>query len=348
MKTFIKLTGVVTFILLAFLVFRTLWQSGAFKSIEPHETSPLTVVKGMVGAEDITIDRSLRKALVSADDRRGHRAGEPVKGAIYLLDYLADPPVFTDLTAGFDQQDFHPHGISLYHETSDSTKWVFVVNHRDQGHFIEIFQFTDSSLIHRESISDPAICSPNDVAGVGKRQFYFTNDHDQDGGIDRWKDYLLIGTGQAGFYDGEKVEIFDQDLGYANGIHLSMDGQVVYVACTTDKMVVAYDRKSHQRLGQIDCQTGLDNIELDENGNLWIGCHPQMLAFASHAKKASSRSPSQVLKIEPDLTDFSQSKIIEVYLNDGNPLSGSSVAAVDGDLLLLGTVFEDGVGIGSH
>lgn len=342
----IKRTGLILFAIMAFLIFRTLLQSGFFKKINPHEKVPMMVVKGMVGAEDITIDRTIKKALVSADDRRGHRQGKDVKGGINLLDYLANPPVFTDLTANFPQPDFHPHGISLYHDWSDSTKWVFVVNHRDSGHFIEIFRLTDSTLIHQESISHPAICSPNDVAGIGKRQFYFTNDHDKGGGIDRWKDYLLIGTGQVGFYDGENVEIIDSGLGYSNGVNLNKNGSIIYVACTTDKNVIAYDRATHQRIGELGCQAGLDNIELDENGNLWIGCHAKMLAFTNHAKNADNRSPSQVLKIEPDPNDFSKSKITEVYLNDGNPLSGSSAATVDGELLLLGTVFEDGVGLG--
>ena len=346
MKKIVKRISLFLFVILAILIFRILQKSGSFKTIIPHEEEPLTVIKGMVGAEDITIDRSIRKALVSSDDRRSTREGKEIKGAIYLLDYLAQPPVFIDLTAKIDQKDFHPHGISLYHDLGDSTKWLFVVNHRQVGHFVEIFQFTDSTLIHKESITDPAICSPNDVVGVGKHQFYFTNDHNVGGGVDRWKDYLMIGTAQVGFYNGKNVEIFDTGLGYGNGINLSKNGELIYVACSTERKVIAYERSTHKRIGELDCQTGLDNIELDEKGNLWIGCHPKLLVFAGHSKDATKRSPSQVLKIEPDVNDFSKSKIREVYLNDGNPLSGSSSAAVDGDLLLLGTVFDDGVGVG--
>ena len=346
MWKFISRTLLVLFIILLVLVLRTLVEGGAFKSIEPHEEAPLSVINGMVGAEDITIDRSIRKALVSADDRRANRGNIPRKGAIYLLDYFATPPVVKDLTADFDQRDFHPHGISLYQDTGDSTKWVFVVNHRDGGqHFIEIFQFTDSSLIYKESIFDPAICSPNDVVGVGKRQFYFTNDHDQSGGIERWEDYLMIGTAQVGYFDGKQVEIFDTDLGYGNGINISNDGQTLYVACSTGKNIISYDRTTHKRTGTLDCGTGLDNIEVDPTGNLWVGCHPKMLAFAAHAKNGAKRSPSQVLMIQPNDGDFSKSTITEVYLNDGNPLSGSSAATIDGNVLLIGTVFDDGVGM---
>ncbi|MEO1261128.1 MAG: hypothetical protein AAFZ15_20165 [Bacteroidota bacterium] len=345
MKKVFKIIASVLVVLILVLVIRTLIASGSFKSIVPHSKNPMTVIKGMVGAEDITIDRSLGKALVSADDRRMHRTEGATRSGIYLLDYKASPPSFNNLTENFPQTDFHPHGLSLYHDLADSTKWVFVVNHRENGHFIEVFKFTDSTLIHQESISDPAICSPNDVVGIGKREFYFTNDHDTGGGIDRWKDYLMIGTGQAGHYKDGQVEIFDRELGYSNGINVSQGGQFVVVANSTGRDVRFYKRGTHELVGTVDCNTGLDNIELDEQGHLWIGCHPKMLAFTAHAKKAEKRSPSQIIKIEINPNEVSQSTITEVYLNDGNPLSGSTVAAIDGNILLMGTVFEDGVGM---
>ena len=277
---------------------------------------------------------------------RGHREGKDVHGALYLLDYQTDPPVSTNLTSHFEKKDFHPHGISFYHDLDDSTKWVFAVSHGDDGHVIERFQFTDSSLIHVESITHGKIASPNDLVAVGKRQFYFTNDHDQAGNIDRWKDYLLIGTAQIGFYDGKDVEILHTGLGYSNGINISKDKKHLFVANSIDLNVVIYDRNDgHKKVGEIPCGTGVDNIELDENGHLWIGSHPQSLKFVAHSKDAAERSPSQVLKIELNTTDFSKSIVEEVYLNDGNPLSASSVAAVDGDILMMGCVFDDGVGV---
>jgi len=66
-----------------------------------------------------------------------------------------------------------------------------------------------------------------------------------------------------------------------------------------------------------------------------------MLAFLGHAQKADNRSPSQVLKI--NLQDPESPVVEEIYLNDGNPLSGSSVAAVYRNRLFIGSVFEDGV-----
>ena len=70
-----------------------------------------------------------------------------------------------------------------------------------------------------------------------------------------------------------------------------------------------------------------------------------MLAFTAHAKDEVKRSPSQIIKIEINPDEISKSNVTEVYLNAGDPLSGSTVAAVDGNILLMGTVFEDGVGL---
>ena len=32
----------------------------------------------------------------------------------------------------------------------------------------------------------------------------------------------------------------------------------------------------------IPCGTGVDNIEFDEEGNLWIGSHPSLLTFSAY------------------------------------------------------------------
>ena len=81
----------------------------------------------------------------------------------------------------------------------------------------------------------------------------------------------------------------------------------------------------------------MDNIELDKEGNLWIGSHPKLLTFTRHAKNSDIFSPSQVFKVS--LGDENQ--VEEVYLNDGGELSGSSVAATWENNLLIGPVLED-------
>ena len=93
-----------------------------------------------------------------------------------------------------------------------------------------------------------------------------------------------------------------------------------------------------------DANTGVDNIELDLEGNLWVGCHPQMLKFLSHAKDESKWSPSEIIK----LTMLSNGQIEQktIYMNDGSEISGSSVGAVYKDKLLIGPVFQNHIVLG--
>ena len=342
MKKNLKIIGAVILAAFLFQAGRTIWSSGFLKKIQPHTQGDFELVRGMMGAEDITIDPATGIALVSSFDRRKKLAGDKVKGAIYALDFKTSPPTFSDLTASFDQADFSPHGISLYEDPAGQTKWLFVVNHRDNGNFIEIFQLTDSVLLHTETIESEYFLSPNDVVAVGKREFYFTNDHGSRGGISHLKDFLMIGTGQVGYFDGNEVKILDKGILYANGINVTHDGKYLLVASTTGRKIIVYQRQPFKKVAEIDCKTGVDNIELDETGTLWVGAHPKLFAFLGHAKSAEKRSPSQVLKIEFH-NPASPASVTEIYLNDGDPLSGSSAAAVYQNYLLMGTVFEDGV-----
>lgn len=337
-----KIAGWILLAVFIFHLLRIAVASGVFKKINPHAAGVAEVLGGLPGAEDLTIDAETGIAYVSCFDRRRNLAGERVKGALYAVDFQATPPVVTDLTADFAQPDFSPHGLSLYEDPVDGSKWLFVINHRENGHFVEVFQLENGRLVHRESIESPLFLSPNDLVGVGKREFYFTNDHNSKGWKALVKDLLLIGGGQVGFYNGKQVEILDKGIPYANGINVSADGMYLFVASTTGKKIIVYQRNPFRKVSEIYCNTGVDNIELDEKGNLLVGAHPKMFAFLAHAKNPAKRSPSQVLNIE-----FSEpsapANITEVYLNDGKPLSGSSVAAAYRDYLLIGTVFEDGI-----
>lgn len=324
------------------IVLRTLWYSGAFRNAEQLNQNQGQLIKGMIGAEDITIDHELGVALVSSYDRRKVQDGIPVKGAIYLFDFKTTPAKVTDLTKTFDQSDFRPHGISLYIDPTDQSKWLYTVNHRTSGHFIEIFKFSDSTLTHSETISHEMIRRPNDVVGTGKKSFYFTNDHDKNEGIRAMiEDLLLIGTGSIGYFDGTDIKILDQGIRYANGINISKDGKKLYVSSPTDGNIYVYSTNPLKKIQTIKCNTGVDNLEWDDEGNLWVGAHHKLLSFLKHSKSEKNLSPSHIIKI--DVNEKIDPKITNIYLNDGRPLSGSSVAAVYKNNILMGSVFEDGV-----
>ena len=86
-------------------------------------------------------------------------------------------------------------------------------------------------------------------------------------------------------------------------------------------------------------RTAVDNVEVDSQDRLWVGCHPKLLTFAEHGADPTQISPSQVLRIT--LGPQQTASVEEVFLDSGERLSGSSVAAVHGDTMLIGAVFGD-------
>ena len=84
--------------------------------------------------------------------------------------------------------------------------------------------------------------------------------------------------------------------------------------------------------------TGVDNIELDADGNLWVGCHPKLLKFLSHDKDEKAASSSEIIRLR-NLGNGKWEQVT-VYLNDGSQISASSVGAVYKNRLLIGPVFQ--------
>jgi arylesterase/paraoxonase len=331
-------------LLIGSFVLRTVWKSGNFKTITNQFSGTAHYIEGPAGVEDITIDQATGLAFLSSDDRWASTLyKKPIKGAIFSLnlkDSLLQP---VSLTNDFKQEDFHPHGISLF-SSNDGRKILFVVNHRIERDFIEIFEYVNDSLKHLESISHELIISPNDVVGVGVRQFYFTNDHNEEASTWRYiKDLLTIGTGNVCYYDGQTVqETLVHGIKYANGVNVSLDRKKLYVASASDLKVFIYNRDSDSGLltksGEIDTKTGVDNIEVDDEDNLWIGCHPQLLKFLAHAKDEEAKSPSEIIRLK----NLGNGKFEQetIYMNDGTEISASSVGAVYKNKLLIGPVFQ--------
>jgi hypothetical protein len=126
------------------------------------------------------------------------------------------------------------------------------------------------------------------------------------------------------------------------GINVSADGKSLYLCATTEGVLHIYQRdvtsgklKFHQKL---KLGTGLDNLEIDSNGGLWIAAHPQLLTFVQHAQNSAKISPSQILHLIPDTVDGTDVK--EIYLNLGEEISASSVAAIYNKRMLIGAVFD--------
>jgi arylesterase/paraoxonase len=330
---------VVIAVILGGLILKTYRDAGEFKKIKPHFNGICTDIMGVASSEDITIHPHTGFAFISSDDRRSAIGN----GAIYGFNLESKGPKPMNLTAGFNKP-FHPHGIGLLFGDDNLTS-LFVVNHHSNKHFVEIFDFdpVQYKLIHRESIHGSLMHSPNDVIPVGPNSFYVTNDHGSVSDFGRMiEDYLQLAKSYVLFFDGKEFRIVAKGFAYSNGINISKDGKSLYVASTVGRKITVFDRDPStndlKHRYEINMGTGVDNIEMDSKGSLWIGAHPKLLTFIKHSKDPDVLSPTQVIRL--DFQGKDQYKAYEVLMDPGSMLSGSSVAAVYKRNLLIGAVFD--------
>ncbi|MBT8218231.1 MAG: SMP-30/gluconolactonase/LRE family protein [Bacteroidia bacterium] len=338
-----KKSHVILLLLIALLLFfiaNTLHQAGVFREIHPHiEGEAIRTYDNIPGPEDIDIDRTNGLLFISSTDRRDR--GQNPSDGIYLLDLsTADIPIL--LQHDFSGE-FHPHGISVVHQ--DSSTFLFVVNHNAEGDFIESFEYREDQLHHIRSYKDEIdMCCPNDVVGISKETFYVTNDHGNRSGFGRtMEEYLRLAKSNFIYYNGTSFREAYSGLKMANGIQLSNDGTRLYVTHTLGQELLTFERNKTDEtlrlMSRTPLHSGVDNIDVDESGNLWIGSHPKLFDFVSHAGDPTALSPSQVFKLSP-LKDDDEFVVEEVLLDDGTIISGSSVAVRYGNELYVGCVFE--------
>jgi len=337
----LSIVAVVLVVIVAAALLRTLWLAGQFRTLDPHFDGTCVPVEGIVGAEDITIDPRTGVAYLSAYDRRAAKAGRMGGGGIHAYDLGSRSPRARNLTPEA-APDFQPHGISL-HVDRDGSDVLFVINHAAGRHTIEIYEVRNGVLWHRETLSDPLLLSPNDLVAVASDRFYVTNDHGNPEGFRRTlEEYLRLPLSNVVYYDGSRFSEAAGGLQMANGINLSPDGSKVYVAATIGRAVFIYDRDietgSLVLREEVALESGVDNIEVDAEGTLWIGSHPKLLDVVAHSSNPARLAPSQVFRLEP--RKDGSFDIEEVYLNLGEELSAASVAAVYRDRMVVGPIYD--------
>ena len=318
-------------------------ESGQFRELEPLSPGPCMAVSGAPGAEDIEIDRERGLAILSSDDRRRAMAGESATGGLFVYDLNGGGESAQPIGHDFDGE-LKPHGIYLLEGGGGAESLLFVVNHGDDKHTIEVFDWDGETLGHRATHEHELLVSPNDVAAIDEQRFYVTNDHGSGGATGKLvEDLLRLARGSVVYFEGEEAREVASGIAYANGIAVNPQATVVYVASTTEGELHRYG--IDEETGDLDLieaeslGTGVDNIEVDRHGNLWIAAHPHLMSFMSHARDPASLSPSEVLWVDP-LRNLDP-HVRPVWLDLGEELSGASVALPFGGRFVVGSVFED-------
>jgi arylesterase/paraoxonase len=328
------------FVALLSFVFYTFYSTGFFRTIENRFDGEVIKEIGLKGAEDIVVSDDGTFAIISATARKTFPPEEQELGGIYLMELTSGDFVIKHLTHDFGLP-FAPHGISMYQ--SDSIYTIAVVNHTVDAHTIEFFELVNGNLTHIRTEKSSQFISPNDIVLLDEERYYVTNDHGYEHGIGRLvEEYGNLAISNVLYCDGVEHHIAADGISFANGINYDVERNLLFVASPRRFCVKAFvpqEDGSLEFVEDIPCGTGVDNIEFDDEGNLWIGCHPDLLHFASYAKQKKDISPSEIIKIEYRAKgDYT---VTSIYENDGSQLSATSVAAPFNDLIFAGTVKDD-------
>ncbi|MEZ5891594.1 MAG: SMP-30/gluconolactonase/LRE family protein [Parvularculaceae bacterium] len=305
-----------------------------FSAIEPVPLAACAPVTGIAGPEDIGIDETHGLAFMSSLDRRAKGA----RGAIHAFD-VADPLAdsgWRDRTGG-EPEKFRPLGLDYYE--NGEVRRLFVVN--EAGPSIELYDVQENGdLVHLETFAERRLTSPNNVAAVGPRSFYVTNDAQpgRAGPLGKLHFVLRIGSGEVFYVDGSAWSIAAEGLRFANGLALTEDGAKLYVAETSGKALKVFDRDvatgrltpSHT----IALDASPDNINVDADGAIWVGALPKPLLAPRLLKDENARAPSEVIRVAPD------GAVTTIYRNDGTEHSAATVAAREGGKLFIGALYE--------
>lgn len=340
-RTRLLLLLVILLLTLGGYVFHIFYSTGFFREIKSHKFSEVLKSIDLPGVEDMQISYIDSFLLLSSDDRAARRDGHPKQGHLYLIDLTDITLQPICLTTNLDIP-FYPHGISMYRQGKKNYR-VFVINHGGEVESIEKFDLMDTTLIHLKSLQDKSMIHPNDLVALDAERFYFTNDHGYPTGWRRLaEDYLGLALSNVVYFNGNTWQEAAKQIAYANGINYDKKRNLLFVASPRYFLIKVYHIEPDQSLTwmeDIDCQTGVDNIEMDQDGTLWIGCHPSLLTFSAYAKGKKPISPSEVITLE--YKGKGDHLLESVYLDDGTFMSASTVASVFGEWIFLGNVMDD-------
>jgi len=346
MKIKISIFAVIAFIVVIQLT-RLVNSTGLGLNVEPMSLLQCDALKGPVGAEDITIDSYNKVAYIGSDDRRSYlHDGNPTtgNGAIWLLDLSQPDSQAIQLTTNMTGV-FHPHGITLRKGIKGEGLELYVVNHINANeHEIDIFDISAPGVLTlRRKVSYPEMISPNDLIVVAKDQFFVTNDYGSTYAtlMQKLEAYLGLPMSSVTYFDGEQGHSVIDGLRMANGIALSADKQTLYVAESLRRSVSRYSRGvslldwTYQ--DRVEFGFSVDNLEWSDNGKLLTAGHPKAFDFLAHVDNPLNVSSSEVASINVAGKTMQAETI---YRNDGEALSGASVAVQLGETVLIGPVLD--------
>ncbi len=340
-KRIFKLAGLVLLAGIGFtaiIAYRGSW----LRDVEPTFAGSCESLELSGSAEDIALDRERGIAYLSLLDRRGLVTGDAVQGTVAKVDLTRRP--LTAVTA-LDSQPAHfrPHGLSLFLDARGN-RYLFSLNHPvnrgEEPELVERFvESTPGRFQHLDTFTDPLLLSPNDLAAVGRNQYYVVSDKAR-GVVGSLLQQLGLGGSPLTYVDNGTADDVLVNIARGGGINVSPDGGTLYVAETDGQRIRVLDRDAITgdvtEVRRIAVDTSPDNVDVAEDGSVWIGAHANTFKLIQHFA-AEKPAPSQVRQIR---ISGDSAEIEDIFLDDGSRISASSVGVSYEDLVLIGSITE--------
>ena len=311
-----------------------------FANVKPISIDGCKQIQGVPGPEDMAIDRENGVLYISSHERRG----KLVDGKIFQLNLSSSSEPIVTLMESNYPKNFRPHGMSLVKIGGKSL--LYVISHFDIEkpiHTLEVFQIEKGKLTHKETISDQSFISPNDLHVVPDGRIFISNDRGTGSDFRSYFDALFgIKRALISYFDGKKWKVFENAVTLGNGILYKKigDKEFLYRAATTPEKIYKYeilnkDGETYlQEVKVFSFDTGPDNLEEDEEGNIYFAAHRSMFRFLKHKDNIDYPSPSQVFVIDKN------ENVKELYANDGKEIPASSTALKYKNKLYISQVFN--------
>ena len=324
----------------------------------------------IVGIEDIAIDHARALAYLSAYDRRAvdaelaAEAGPKTVGGLYVLDLARafGDRVRAERLLGPDGLSpvRRPHGIAL-DRAGGRLAAIDRRYAREQGGWrldpglVELTLSPDprsAAAVRRRSFPG-WLCAPNDLAYAGE-DLLVTSDHGRCRGAGRLAEDVLGLTGAVvARLTPHGWARAVTDVPFANGVAYDAGapaGLRLAVAASRAGGLFFFPAEAREHTaGQasrfLDLGAAPDNITRGADGALYVAAHPSLLAFALYRAgwPGFARAPSAAYRVtlEGDKPEAEQ------IFHDpaGRVIAAATVAARYRDTLLLGAVFDAGLGV---
>ncbi|MBC7530784.1 MAG: SMP-30/gluconolactonase/LRE family protein [Oligoflexus sp.] len=329
-KTILLLIAVIIILLFGG---KTLFDAGEFDTVWDHPLPDCRLL-ALAGAEDMTLVDEQKRALISAGDRQGLAPGQ--KSGVYLYEGSGSPNLIYE-TEG------HPHGISSI-ETELGTR-VFLVVHKAQGDVVQILDWNTSQLTVVKEVPFEDVRTLNGIVAIDSEKFFVSQDLGMGNRLGQELEKLLrLPLGKLWLYDGRSPRVVKDSLLYPNGLALSPDRKILYLASTLGRSLIVFDYEpttfSVKWRDQFALRTAPDNLKW-AGERLLIGSHPQLFHLMAHSiDPLRFKAPSQLIALDglPG-----KPKLVELYSTKEGPLSAVASGVFLKDRVIMGTVFDKGV-----